>query len=82
MRVSGIAENENVKEVVLDLASRFGEGITPHDIDRAHGIGKPRPPVQGSNGSVHKMQNNGREIIIKFTNSAALLNLLKSRATL
>ena len=84
LRVSGIAEteNENVKEVVLDMASRFGVGIIPQDIDRAHRIGKPRPPVQGSNGSVHKKQNNSREIIIKFTNSAARLNMLKSRATL
>ena len=81
LRVSGIVEtdNGNVKEVVLDLAELFGVDIIPQDIDRAYRTDKPRTQMQSSSCTGHKKQNNGPEIIIKFTNSAAQLNLLKNQ---
>lgn len=89
LRLSGIPEtsNENVSELVLDFAKRVGADVGPSDIDRAHRVGKPTTirtntdTVNGRNGT-NAQPPQGREIIIKFTNSTARLSLLKGRAKL
>ena len=78
VRVSGIAEkpNEDVTQLVLDLADRISADINVPDIDRTHRVGK----VQSDNTPGRK--HAGREIIIKFTNYEARLRFLKGRAKL
>lgn len=78
LRVSGIVEkpNEDVTQLVLDLADRISADINVPDIDRTHRVGK----VQSDNTPGRK--HAGREIIVKFTNYEARLRFLKGRAKL
>ena len=75
LRISGIkeSENENVTDLVFDLADRIGADIRPADIDRAHRVGRMRDTNDA---------NHGREIIVKFNNSEARLQVLKGRSKL
>ena len=85
LRISGISEtqNEDVTKVVLDFAKRVNVKIGPGDIDRAHRVGRSKEgEVERDPGSSSARPLQNREIIIKFTNSAARLNLLRGRAKL
>ena len=87
LRISGIAEsnNEDVTKKVLDFAATVNSTITARDIDRAHRVGAPSTtptPVGGATATAAPGTQQKREIIIKFTNSSARLNLLQGRAVL
>ena len=94
LRISGIKEtkNEDVTLKVLEFAKAVNAKIMPADIDRAHRVGPSSTVINddelgvfddGTTGD-HSEQREarGREIIIKFTNSSARLNLLKGRSVL
>ena len=81
LRISGIPEstNEDVTQKVLDFAKTVNSTISPGDIDRAHRVGAPSSASTSIDGAT---ETKLREIIIKFTNSNARLNLLRGRAVL
>lgn len=83
LRISGIREsrNEDVSQIVLNLANRIGAGIDPSDIDRTHRVGKLRG-AEGADNANAEIRGRGREIIVKFTNYNARLKFLKGRAVL
>ena len=94
LRISGIKEtkNEDVTLKVLEFAKAVNAKIMPADIDCAHRVGPSSTVINddelgvfddGTTGD-HSEQREarGREIIIKFTNSSARLNLLKGRSVL
>ena len=66
-------------EKVLDFAKTVNSTISPGDIDRAHRVGAPSSASTSIDGAT---ETKIREIIIKFTNSNARLNLLRARAVL
>lgn len=90
LRIAGIPETrqEDVPNIVLNLANRVGADIRPEDIDRAHRVGRMQAVNTGSeqngntDGNGARRSNIGREIIVKFCNYGARLKLLKGRATL
>lgn len=88
LRISGVQENENedVSKIVLDIARQVGADISLQDIDRTHRVGKTRDQNTDidENDMIpeQRVPHRGREIIIKFNNYSARLNLLKGRATL
>ena len=81
LRISGIPEstNENVTKKVLDFAKEVHSTMTLGDIDRAHRVGASAAASNSTGGAT---ETKTREIIIKFTNSNARLNLLRGRAVL
>ncbi|MEW8544142.1 MAG: hypothetical protein AB2693_11465 [Candidatus Thiodiazotropha sp.] len=82
LRISGINEtvNEDTTKIVLDLAKRVGASIDPKDIDISHRVGRP---INHSDISDEPQAPPGRrEIIVKFNNYNARLNLLKGRSVL
>ncbi|MEW8548473.1 MAG: hypothetical protein AB2693_33640 [Candidatus Thiodiazotropha sp.] len=83
LRISGIKEsrNEDVSQIVLNLANRIGAGIGPTEVDRAHRVGKLRGN-DGADSANGEIRGRGREIIVKFTNYSARLKFLKGRAVL
>ena len=76
LRIGGVKEEntENTDEIVMDIARRVNADVRPQDIDRSHRVGRPRElgpdPLRP------------REIIVKFSNSKARLDLLKGRTSL
>ena len=94
LRISGIKEtkNEDVTLKVLEFAKAVNAKITPADIDRAHRVGPSSTVINDDEHGVfddgttgersEQRESRGREIIIKFTNSIARLNLLKGRSVL
>ena len=89
LRISGIREtqNEDVTKKVLDFAKTVNSNIKSADIDRAHRVGRPRSHIDNDETDAFddvadESNAKGREIIIKFTNSSARLNLLQGRSVL
>ena len=85
LRIAGILETrqEDVPNIVLNLANRVGADIRPEDIDRAHRVGRMRADSeQNENTDRARRSDIGREIIVKFCNYSARLKFLKGRATL
>lgn len=94
LRISGIPEedDEDVPRLVLTLANRVGATIRPNDIDRAHRVGKVKSEAMDDNerpAGINETRSrasarvhSSREIIVKFQNYSARLNLLKGRAVL
>ena len=91
LRLTGIKEmaNENVNQVVLDLANRVGADINQSDIVAAHRLGGDN--TSGAEGTSttggagpRNMANRQkcRDIIVKFANYDARYRLLKGRAKL
>ena len=83
IRVAGISEsdNENTDEIVLELASRLDVKIERNDIEVSHRVGRSK--YQSSvNNAPSGRQIKSREIIVKFRNHQARLDLLKARSTL
>lgn len=74
LRIAGIPENgqEDVPNIVLNLANRVGANIHPEDIDWAHRVGRMQAGnehngnTDGTNGNRARRSNIGREIIVKF----------------
>ena len=79
LRIGGIPEidNESTDKIVLDLANKLKANVNVHDIDRSHRVGRPREHQMGSTDPPKP-----REIIVKFSNTKARLELLKARSTL
>lgn len=85
LRISGIAErdDEDVTQLVLNLANRVGADIDQDDIDRAHRVGRKMNAAEtGEATGRPRRQNFRREIIVKFHSHGARLQLLKGRAKL
>ena len=89
LRISGIREtqNEDVTKKVLGFAKTVNSNIKSADIDRAHRVGRPRSHIDNDETDafddvVDESNAKGPEIIIKFTNSSARLNLLQGRSVL
>ncbi|MEW8546071.1 MAG: hypothetical protein AB2693_21325, partial [Candidatus Thiodiazotropha sp.] len=85
LRISGIAErdDEDVTQLVLNLANRVGANVDQGDIDRAHRVGKTRNVTEiGAATARPRRQNISREIIVKFHSHGARLQFLKGRAKL
>lgn len=88
LRISGVRETktEDVTKKVLEFAKIVDSRIALSDIDRAHRVGPSRFDVtEGGNNVEFDNPNDdakSREIIIKFTNSSARLNLLQGRTAL
>ena len=62
------------------MAKRVGANIDPDDIDRSHGVGRVSNPSDKSDEPQATPRR--REIVIKFNNSNARLNLLKGKSVL
>ena len=62
---------------MLDLANKLKVNVNMHDIDRSHRVGRLREHQMGSTDPPKP-----REIIVKFSNTKARLELLKVRSTL
>lgn len=79
IRISGVSETdgENVKDIVMELATHIHADIAPSDIDRSHRVGRKNESNR-DNGNTKKV----RDIIVKFTNSSARLHFLKGRKVL
>ena len=77
LRISGIKESvdENTDDQVLELAARINVDVAPSDVHRSHRVGPRKPAPSGG-------QIRPREIIVRFNNSQARLDLLKGRRTL
>ena len=77
LRISGIKEtdDESTDDLVLELAARIDVDVAPSDIHRSHRVGPRKPAPSGG-------QIRPREIIVRFNNSQARLDLLKGRRTL
>ena len=71
LRMSGIEEEtgENTDRIVLDIARAIGSDIDINEIDRSHGVGKPKV-------------GKAREIIIKFSTYRARQKLYTNRTSL
>lgn len=91
LRLTGIKEmaNENVNQVVLELANRVGADINQSDIVAAHRLGSDgrRDSEESSNTAGARTRNVAnrqtcRDIIVKFGNYDARYRLLKGRAKL
>lgn len=85
LRLPGIPEtqNEDANKVLLDFAMRLNANIGPSDIDRAHRMGRSNEEeVESDTKRPGARPSQIREIIIKFTNSDARLNLLRGCAKL
>ena len=86
IRIAGIKEDatEDVTPKVMELAQSISAHISIHDIDRAHRVGKPRDYSPDSEEDItdEAREPRPREIIVKFTNTSARLNMLKGRAVL
>ena len=65
----------------LDFAKTVNSNITSVDTDRAHRVGRIMTNNVADESSSH-ISPKGGEIIIKFTNSSARLNLLQGRSVL
>ena len=79
LRLGGIPEieNEGMDKIVFDLANKLKVNVNKHDIDRSHLVGRPREHQMGSTDPPKP-----REIIVKFSNTKARLELLKAISTL
>ena len=90
-------KHEDVTKKVLEFAKKLNSKISESDIDRAHRVGPARTNVaEDASDDEHGLFNHaptpnddstlsetrGREIIIKFTNSSARLDLLRCRSVL
>ena len=77
LRISGIKETdgESTDDLVLELAARIDVNVVPSDIHRSHRVGTRKSAPPGG-------QLRPREIIVRFNNSEARLDLLKGRRTL
>ena len=77
LRISGIKESvdENTDDLVLELAARINVDVAPSDVHRSHRDGPRKPAPSGS-------QIIPREIIARFNNSQARLDLLLGIKTL
>ena len=89
MRISGIpdTQNEDTIQYVLNLAGEAGADISIDDIDRSHRVDRFQEHNANEDDfgdiSDEPVQSfRSREIIVKFNNYSARLNLLKGRATL
>lgn len=86
LRISGVPEtpNEDVSQVVFDIARRVGADIKSDDIDRTHRVGVVRDSNVNANEMAgdRRLRQRGREIIIKFNNYNARLKMLKGRSKL
>ena len=84
--IAGIKEGdkEDVSQKVKDFASNLQIDITTDDIDRAHRVGRPTNITDSNNKdqATNATPNQGREIIVKFTNSSAPLRFLQGRTKL
>ena len=67
----------------MELAQSIAAHISIHDIDSAHRVGKPRDDFPDSEEDITDGvgEQRPREIIVKFTNKSAHLNMLKGRRT-
>ena len=90
-------KHEDVTKKVLEFAKKVNSKICEADIDRAHRVGPSRTNIvenaaddehglfdeaTTSDGDSTSNETRGREIIIKFTNSSARLDLLQCRSVL
>ena len=77
LQISGIKESvdENTDNLVLELAAHINVDVAPSDVHRSHRVGPRKPAPSGG-------QIRSREIIVRFNNSQARLDLLKGRKTL
>ena len=75
LRLGGIPEIDN--EIRTKWCSILQINVNMHDIDRNHRVGRPREHQMGSTDLTKP-----REIIVKFSNMKARLELLKARSTL
>ena len=91
LRIAGIQEsrNEDVTQIIMQLAQHVKAAISPHDIDRAYRVGKPKyvtsedfPESEEEISDELNEPKISREILVKFTNTSARLRMLKGRAVL